>query len=136
MTTTRPDRILGPGHDEFWNWCARGELRLQCCDDCAELAWPVVQSCEHCGSNSFQWQAMTGKGTLVSWCRFDHDYYKGLLDMPYWTILVELDEGPLFVSNPLSIPEEELALGLAVSLAFQDCEDAGGAFKLPVFKKT
>lgn len=136
MTMKRPDRILGPGHDEFWQWCERQELRLQRCDDCGKLAWPVVQRCEHCGNQRFQWQAMSGKGRLVSWCRFDQDYYRGTLKLPYWTILVELEEGPLFVSNPVDIAEEELAAGLAVRLTFQDCEDDRGAFKLPVFEKS
>ena len=46
-------------------------------------------------------------------------------------ILVELEEGPWFISNPQDIPEEEIDGGLAVEVTFVDCEDETGAFKLP-----
>ena len=43
---------------------------------------------------------MSGRGTIASWCTFERDYYYGLLPIPWDTILVELEEGPLFISNP------------------------------------
>lgn len=135
MLQKRPDRTLGPGHDEFWAWCARGELRLQRCGDCGGLSWPVVSACEHCDSSKLTWERMSGRGKLVSWCSFDHDYYRGMLPVPYDTILVELAEGPLFISNPSGFGREELAFEMPVSLTFLDCEDTAGAFKLPVFAK-
>ena len=49
--------------------------------------------------------------------------------------MVELDEGPLFISNPLGIPPDEIKRGTRVRVAFIDAEDAFGAFKLPVFQK-
>ena len=110
MVQKRPDRTLGPGHDEFWAWCARGELRLQRCGDCGGLSWPVVSACEHCDSTKLTWERMSGRGKLVSWCSFDHDYYRGMLPVPYDTILVELAEGPLFISNPSGFGREDIRL--------------------------
>jgi uncharacterized OB-fold protein len=130
----RPNRVLGPGHDDFWAWCAKGELRLQRCAACGRLSWPVAGACEHCGGEQLSWERMSGRGKLASWCAFERDYYDGLLPLPWTTILVELEEGPLFVSNPLGIAYDELALDLPVKLAFVDCEDAAGAFRLPVFE--
>lgn len=135
MVQKRPDRTLGPGHDEFWVWCARGELRLQRCGGCGGLSWPVVSACEHCDSTKLTWERMSGRGQLVSWCSFDHDYYRGMLPVPYDTILVELAEGPLFISNPSGFGREEFAFAMPVVLRFLDCEDTAGAFRLPVFAK-
>jgi len=136
MTETRPDRILGPGHDDFWRWCDQGELRLQACDGCGKLAWPVVTTCEVCGEDRFTWQAMSGRGRLVSWCTFEHDYYKGVFPIPYETILVELEEGPLFISNPVGLTWGDMEMGIPMKLAFLSCRDSHGLFQLPVFERT
>jgi uncharacterized OB-fold protein len=133
MAEKRPDRTLGPGHDEFWASCARGELRLQRCGHCGKLLWPVTAACGACGGTELSWQQVSGRGTLVSWCSFVQDYYRGLLPLPYDTILVELAEGPLFIANPDGFSEAECVPGLAVELRFRTCEDTAGSFALPVF---
>ena len=135
MAPKRPPRTLGPGHDTFWQWCSKGELRLQHCTQCGNLTWPVRQTCEFCGSDALEWRQMSGKGKVVSWCSFDQDYYGGLLERPYDCILVELEEGPLFMSNPLDFGWADIAPDLPVQLAFLDCEDDAGAFRLPVFER-
>jgi len=135
MVEKRPDRALGSVQDEFWSWCNKGELRLQGCADCGRLSWPAIQACEHCGGSQLSWRRMSGRGAIVSWCTFERDYYNGLLPIPHDTILVELEEGPLFLSNPRGFTWRDITAGMAVKLAFLDCEDAAGPFRLPVFEK-
>lgn len=53
--------------------------------------------------------------------------------MPWRTILVELEEGPLMISNPNWAELTEVNLNMAVCVNFLDCEDSAGPFKLPVF---
>jgi uncharacterized OB-fold protein len=131
----RPDRMLGGNHDIFWQWCARGELRLQRCDSCAHITWPVADACERCGSDRLSWERMTGRGRIISWSTFERDYYEGLIPLPYDNILVELGEGPLFLSNPSGMTWRDLTFGMPVQLAFLACEDQAGAFALPVFER-
>ncbi len=135
MTQKRPDRVPGAVHDEFWAWCAKGELRLQRCTHCAKIAWPVVKACEHCGNTEFSWTPMSGRGKIVSWCTFERDYYGGRLPIPWETILVELEEGAMFISNPTDYTWKDISLDMPVRVAFLDCEDSAGPFKLPVFDK-
>jgi uncharacterized OB-fold protein len=135
MAERRPDRTRGPVHDAFWAWCEKGELRLQRCAACGRLSWPPVEACLHCGSEQLSWEAMSGRGKVASWCAFERDYYNGLLPLPWDVILVELEEGPLFITNPKGFRWEDAELGLRVKLAFLDCEDSVGAFRLPVFEK-
>lgn len=135
MAEKRPDRTLGPGHDTFWEWCAKGQLRLQQCARCGGLNWPVRSSCELCGHGAFGWERMSGRGKLVSWCSFHQDYYRGLLAVPYDCILVELAEGPLFMANPAGFTMNRIEPQMAVKLAFLDCEDSAGPFRLPVFER-
>ena len=131
----RPARTLGPGHDRFWEYCAKGELRLQHCAACGKFSWPVVQLCEYCGSADWHWQRCSGNGQLVSWSTFERDYYQGVIPTPYDNILVELEEGPLFLSNPKDFTWRDAKPGMPVKLAFIDCEDSAGVFALPVFEK-
>lgn len=135
MAEKRPDRTLGPGHDTFWDYCNKGELRLQRCTGCGKLAWPVVDACEYCGSGDLRWERMSGRGKIVSWCTFERDYYQGVLPIPWDTILVELEEGPLFLSNPAGFSWPDIAFDMPVTLCFANCEDTAGAFKLPIFEK-
>jgi uncharacterized protein len=135
MLQKRPDRVLGAEHATFWDWCAKGELRLQRCARCGKLSWPVVNACEHCGGGELTWAQMSGRGKIVSWCTFERDYYGGRLPIPWETILVELEEGALFISNPTDYTWKDISLGMPVRLAFLDCEDSAGPFKLPVFDK-
>ena len=135
MAQRRPDRTLGPGHDEFWAWCNQGQLRLQRCTGCNEIVWPVVRACAYCGCPDFVWERMSGRGKVVSWCTFERDYYNGVLPIPWETILVELDEGPLFISNPVGFTWRDVELNMPVTVTFIECEDAAGAFSLPVFAR-
>jgi uncharacterized OB-fold protein len=61
---------------------------------------------------------MSGRGTLVSWCAFHQDYYKGLLQLPWNTILVELEEGALFVSNPAGLAWDDFEADMPMKVAF------------------
>jgi len=136
MAERRPDRTLGPGHDEFWEWTAKGELRLQKCGSCGEVAWPPVKACEICGSAELDWARMSGRGKLASWCTFERDYYRGLLPIPWDTVLVELDEGAMFIANPQGFSWREMEVGMPVEAEFIACEDGAGEFALPVFKRS
>ena len=134
MVQSRPNRTLGPGHDDFWAGCAAGELKMQRCGGCQELAWPVVAACDHCGSSDLAWETLSGNGKVVSWCSFVQDYYRGMMPVPYDTIMVELAEGPIMMSNPADFTYDDMSLNMQVTVSFIDAEDAAGAFKLPVFK--
>lgn len=135
MTQKRPNRVHGGVHDEFWAKCAQDELHVQRCAACGHLAWPAVTACEKCGSTDLAFERLSGKGRLVSWCTFERDYYRGMLPVPWPTILVALDEGPLFISNPQGFGAEDYRLDMPLRVTFMDCEDDAGAYRLPVFEK-
>jgi len=134
MRERRPNRVTGPGHDEFWTYCKAGELRLQRCDQCRHLSWPPGDVCESCNGTSLTWELLSGRGRVVSWCTFERKYYPEL-EVPWDTILVELDEGPLFISNPRGFTNESIEQDTPVVVEFLECEDDEGDFALPVFHK-
>jgi len=133
----RPDRVRGAEHDRFWSYCSSDELRLQRCATCRHLNWPPVsESCERCDARDLSWEALSGRAVLVSWCTFHQRYYDDDGDVPYDAIVVELEEGALFISNPLGFSMDMSAVDMPVSLAFIDAFDTAGPFRLPVFRQT
>jgi hypothetical protein len=64
---------------------------------------------------------------------FEREYFTEC-PTPWPVIAVELDEGPLFITNPSGTPVEELSEGSRVRVTFIDCEDAAGDYCLPVFE--
>ena len=46
MTEKRPNRTLGGNNDVFWNWCGKGELRIQRCpaSDCKTSSMILVRT--------------------------------------------------------------------------------------------
>lgn len=121
-------------HDEFWKFTEKGELRIQRCSACGHYAWPPMDTCEVCGSGDLEWDRVSGKGKVVSWCTFERPYYK-VLPVPWDTILVELEEGPLFISDPKGFSNSQITPEMAVKVAFIDCKDDAGEFQLPVFER-
>lgn len=132
MSEQRPNRTVGGVHDEFWRHCNAGQFSLQRCRDCTSFQWPPDPRCEFCGSEQLSWEPVSGRGRLVSWATFEHSYYPEL-PVPWDTILVELAEGPLFISNPSGFSRDDMAAGLEVCVQLIDCHDEHGAYKLPVF---
>lgn len=76
-----------------------------------------------------------GNMALISWCTFERKYYGDLLPIPWDTILVELQEGPLFISDPKGSRYRDVVPDMPVRVAFIECEDGAGPFRLPVFEK-
>lgn len=135
ISEARPNRTLGPPHDRFWAHCAEDALYIQRCAQCCEFAWPPVRACENCGSADLAYAPTSGKGKIISWATFERDYYGGALPIPWDTILVQLEEGPLFVSNPSGFSWPEIVIDMPVFVTFISARDDAGEFRLPVFAK-
>ncbi|MFC9029725.1 Zn-ribbon domain-containing OB-fold protein [Streptomyces arboris] len=95
------DSLLLPVADEdgapFWEYAARGELRVQACASsaCGALRFPPRPCCPHCGSFDSEWQAMSGRGRLWSYVIPHPPLLPAYAEQaPYNAVLVELVEAP------------------------------------------
>ena len=77
----------------FFEYAARGELRMQTCGDCGEVRFPPRPMCPHCQSTASEWKLMSGHGTVWS---FAVPHPPLLPDYaavaPYPVVVVELAE--------------------------------------------
>ncbi|MFJ9816656.1 Zn-ribbon domain-containing OB-fold protein [Streptomyces sp. NPDC101151] len=79
----------------FWEYAARGELRVQACTDCGEPRFPPRPCCPHCQSFASEWRPVSGRGRVWSYV-VPHppllpDYAE---QAPYNVIVVELEDAP------------------------------------------
>ncbi|MEU1302356.1 Zn-ribbon domain-containing OB-fold protein [Streptomyces shenzhenensis] len=118
----------------FWEYAARGELRVQACADCGEPRFPPRPCCPHCQSFAHEWRATSGRGRVWSYV-LPHppllpDY---AAQAPYNVIVVELDDAPRIrlVGNlvtgpgaPLdSVPADRIRIGARVQVVFSTLDD-------------
>lgn len=116
----------------FWDGCRRGVLLIQRCTSCSRLRYPAGPVCPNCLAKESDWHEVSGKGKVFSFVVFHRAYHPAWEGKtPYNVSLIELDEGPIMLSNVVEIDNAKMAVGLPVQVAFQPLDDE---VTLPVFK--
>jgi uncharacterized protein len=107
----------------YWEGTAKGELRLQHCQDCGRCWHPPLPRCPHCHSRRVEWRAARGTGTLYSFTDVHHAVHVATAAwVPYRICLVELDEGPRIVSN-MDYGTAEPRIGCRVQAVYRRISD-------------
>lgn len=120
MTYAKPLPSIDRWNKPFWNAARRGELLLQTCEDCGHWWFPPAPVCPSCLSTRVTWKRASGRGKIWSRCRFHHIYDKAFADeAPYNVCMIELEEGPVFISNVVGADWEDIGIGDAVEACFE-----------------
>lgn len=127
----RPLPRPSPETRHFWDGTRQGELRLQRCDDCADVYFPPRPFCAHCGSRSVSVFAASGRATLYSYV-INHRAPAGW-QVPYAIAVVTLEEGPRMMTNIVGCPQtpEALVLDMPLQVSFEALNDE---ITLPMFR--
>ncbi len=108
-------------HGEFYQFCKQHELRFQRCGGCGAWRHMPRESCNACGSFEWTWEKSSGKGTLFSWTVIHRAVHPGFeAELPYASVVVELEEGVRLVSRVKDVPVEALRLGLPLKVGFEE----------------
>ena len=116
-----PDPV-GLNAELYAHW-ARGELRLQRCDECGTWRHPPRYLCAKCGSARFTWALSEGRARVFSWT-ITHRSVDPAFEPPYAIVVAELGEGPRLVGSLAGLEPAELALDLAVVVELDPVSDA------------
>lgn len=104
----------------FWEGGLVGELRLQRCGACGHLRYPISPVCPRCLSGEALWEALSGVGTVLTCTVFERAYHDAWQDqVPYVVALVELAEGPVFLTNVVGVPAADVRVGQRVRAVFE-----------------
>ena len=127
----KPLPVIDPVTKGFWELAKARRLAAQVCDACGDIHFPASPVCPKCLSEDQQWRPVSGRGRLESWVEFHRAYWPGFSgELPYRVCLIQLEEGPLIVSNLVG---EEAEVGDAVQVVFEDVTDE---ITLPKFRRS
>jgi uncharacterized OB-fold protein len=133
MAVDKPLPALTGLAGEFYGWCAKGELRFQRCSSCEVWRHVPRELCPECGSNEWSWERSGGHGRVFTWTvatRAIHPAFEP--DVPYASVVVEMEEGVRLLSIVLDCPPDELTVEMPVEVAF---EAATPEVTLPMFRR-
>ena len=120
----KPLPLANEDSQEYWEACKRGELCLQKCAGCAHVRFPPAALCPRCLSESFAWEAMSGRGKVYTWIVVHRPQHPAFFeDAPYNVAIVELEEGVRTHSSIVGCANEELRVGMPVEVVFDKVND-------------
>ena len=126
-----PVPVPTPETAHFWAGAKQGDLKLQRCDDCANVYFPPRPFCPACVSNNVSVFTASGNATLYSYVinLREHPAFDG----PYSIAVVELEEGPRMMTNIINVDQtpEALQLDMALRVTFEPLNDE---ISLPYFQ--
>ena len=118
---------------EFYGWCKKHELRFQRCKSCATWRHVPRELCASCGSWEWEWARSSGRGTVFTWTVAARAMHPAFQDaVPYAPVVVEMEEGVRILSRVTDCPPDALAVGMPVSVAF---DDVTPEVTLPTFRR-
>lgn len=123
MANAQP--VISLYDEPMWDSIRAHQLHLQQCDSCGRFAYPPTPACPHCLSMAQQWRPVSGRGTILSWVVFHRQYFDNY-PPPYNAVAVQLEEGPILISNLTGPEPEGNWVGRAVTLCYED-DPATGA---------
>jgi uncharacterized OB-fold protein len=121
------DRILPPlpqpGYDnaEFWAGCRRHELRIQRCRSCHATRFHPRPACPECASLDVEWITCSGRGAVYTFTVIHPPTLPAFAPLvPYAVGIIRLEEGVFMVGQIRGCAPEEVAIGMAVEVEFDD----------------
>jgi uncharacterized OB-fold protein len=122
MTTTEagtPRPTLFGWNRPFFAGGLEGKLMLQRCTRCHHLIYYPRMLCPRCFSPDYQWERLSGRGTVYSFSIVWHPNHPAFTDqIPIVLVVVDLAEGPQMVATLMGCPPETVSIGMEVSVVF------------------
>jgi len=127
---TRPAPVVTDDSEGFWTAVSDGRLVAQRCLACRRLRHPPRPMCPHCHSLEHELSDLAGTGTVYSYAVLHHPQHPAF-SYPLVVALVDLDEGPRFVTDLVDVEPAEVRIGMEVEVVFAPTADD---MAVPVFR--
>ena len=129
----RPLPELLPWTEFFWTSGADGTLRIQGCDDCAQLVHPPAPICPSCRSRSRAPRPVSGRGTVIGFTVNVQQWLPGF-EPPYVIAEVGLEEDASvrLTTNIVDCDPADVHVGMEVAVRFEQHDDVW----VPLFAPT
>lgn len=114
--TSIPISRSNPESMPFFEAAAEGRFLLPRCVSCEQFHWYPRSMCPFCRSQT-EWVASRGTGKIHTFSTFSRTAE------PYTLAYVELDEGPIMLTNLVNVDPDTLRIGDRVHVCFQKAPD-------------
>lgn len=140
--------VIDEDTEGYWQAAREHRLVMKKCTECNLMRWYPGPGCPFCASLDWEWQDVSGKGTIHSYQIVTQAIQPGFRDyVPYPLVLVELDEqrdtpeagislrmaANLVDDGFAPVSESDVAIGKRVVVAFQDVSED---LAIPQFRLT
>lgn len=136
MTDNRGKNFPHPSPETavYWEGCRKHELRIQRCADCGQYQFYPRIICTRCMSLRIEWVTAAGRGEVLSFTIITRPVSEAYAaDIPYVVALIQLEEGPVMMSNVVNCEPESVEIGMPVEVVF---EDWSTEISIPKFRPT
>ena len=121
---TKPLPAISMLNQPYWDGLKERKVVLPKCTACGVIWYPPAPFCPDSWSRDLSWQQLSGRGKVNSWVVFHQAYFASVKDdIPYNVAEVELEEGPRLLTNLVDIANDDIAIGMAVEVVFDDVTD-------------
>lgn len=125
---TKPLPEIDEDTKPFWDGVKQHEFLIQRCAICGKFPpthHPIgAAGCPDHGDTQMEWVKASGKGTVFTFVVFHRSFDPAFdKDVPYNVSVIELEEGPLIMSNVIGIANDDIKIGLPVEVLFEDITD-------------
>jgi uncharacterized OB-fold protein len=124
MTTSnyaKPLPVPSKWSKAFWDNAKQHKLTFKKCSKCGTIDQPPYLYCTNCGAEEHTWIPSSGKGTLYA---FSTTYIGAppafTADQPFTIVVVDLAEGTRMMSTIVEAKPEDLKIGMAVEVVWDD----------------
>jgi uncharacterized OB-fold protein/acyl dehydratase len=125
----RPRPALTVDNAFWFDATKQHKLVIQRCESCKTLRHPPRPRCDKCGSYEWDTLEASGKGTIYSFVVVHYPQVPSF-DYPLPIALIALEEGTRLVANLVGIAPEDVKVGMAVEVEWQDHDEE---LTLPAF---
>ena len=123
-----PHPVIHPDNEDYWKAVGEGELKLQQCDNCQTIRFPLAPVCYKCGSMEAHWVPVPADGNVSAAIRIERATGDQL-----WAVQVPLIAGQVDLENGMRLPGrifcacgEALEHGTPVTGSYQEVEGGYG----------
>lgn len=117
----------------LWDSCKNHSMALQRCVSCGQFRYPPRSLCPNCHETEAEWRPVSGRGHVYVSLVMCHSY--GPVwekDVPYNVSIIELEEGVHIWSNVVGCSPDDVKIGDAVSIVYEDVTEE---ITLPKFRR-
>jgi hypothetical protein len=119
-----PTPTLYEWNRPFFAGGTEGKLILQRCLRCKSLIYYPRLVCPSCLSREYQWETLSGRGTVYSFAIVWRPNHPAFADrIPITLAIVALEEGPQMVTTLVDCTPDRVEIGMEVTVVFDTIAD-------------